>query len=466
MAISFVSSSVTAFGPRTNTTITAPASIADNDLLILGIYTGAASEAPDPTPPAGFTQQGTTTDQTGDSVNAEWRVYTKKAASESGNYTCTHSSATTQAMMLVYRGVDTTTPMDVTATTNTGVSSTTTTATGLTTVTAGAMLVMMERSWSGSTAQTPPTGMTERVESVVMYAADEIIAAAGATGNRAHTNSNSGGDAGLWAVVLLALRPASGTNYTLAADAGSYSTTGAAATTRLGRVVTAATASYAVTGTAADLERGLAVAAAAGAYSLTGTTADLEHGWRVAADSATHTITGTAADLERGFLLDAAASSYLITGTAASLLADRNVFAAAGSYSVSGADAGLLHAWRIDAGSSTYLLTGSDATLAYVQPGAYLIAADAGSYALTGSDAGLLLGRKVDALAGSYALIGASAGLLHGYEVEAGAGSYTLVGASATLTYSGGPPPGSGDIERTTRMIVNLGTWMNRGGRA
>jgi len=48
------------------------------------------------------------------------------------------------------------------------------------------MLVMLAHNWTGSGALSPPTGMTERLD-IVVYAADEVRAASGATGTRVQT---------------------------------------------------------------------------------------------------------------------------------------------------------------------------------------------------------------------------------------------------------------------------------------
>ena len=167
MAITFVSSSNTTYASRTNTTITAPANIQDGDVLILTMITAAASSSPTPSVwPAGFVQIGSVisvTDAGGYNMQVwHWR---KVASGESGNYTITHASCTSQGAIQVWRGVDATTPEDVTSTANkwTSGATTTTTWTGLTTVTNGAMIVANGTDWADNTNNlSPPTSMTER----------------------------------------------------------------------------------------------------------------------------------------------------------------------------------------------------------------------------------------------------------------------------------------------------------------
>lgn len=211
MAIYPVSSSITTYASRTNTTVTAPTGIQDGDYLLAQIVTGSGSEAPDPTAPSGFSQIGSTVDQTGAGpFNVEHRCYGKRASGESGDYTWTHSSASSQASVSVFRGVDPVTAEDQISTSNTG-SGTTRTWTGLTTVTNGAMIVALGHDW-GDTSNNlvPPTGMAECAENgIICYVACEEVPTAGATGNRSHTcNSGSQSDR-LFSARLVALRPQS-----------------------------------------------------------------------------------------------------------------------------------------------------------------------------------------------------------------------------------------------------------------
>jgi hypothetical protein len=207
--IAYVSSSTTTYASRTNTTVTAPTGIQDGDLILLGILTGNNTEAVDPTPPAGFTLVASTDTSDTPGFNVEMRVYRKTAASESGNYTFTHATASSQGFALVYRGVDASSPLDVTATANNGgaAAGTTTTATGVTTVTANTRLVFIAQDWADTANNlTPPSGMTERFDvSPLIYAADALQASAGASGNKTMTNNTAAGS-GSWSAVLVALR--------------------------------------------------------------------------------------------------------------------------------------------------------------------------------------------------------------------------------------------------------------------
>jgi hypothetical protein len=474
MAITWVSSSNTTYASRTNTTVTAPASIADNDVMIAYIITAAASEAPNPTAPAGWTEIDAAIDVSDTSAfNLEARTYIKVASGESGDYTWTHSSASSQGAIAVFRGVDTTTPQDATSTAANQQSSTRTW-TGLTTATNAAWLVAFGSDWADfSAALTPPTGMTERIEvNPLIYLATEEIATAGATGNRSHTsNTQTGGASGRNTARLIALRPSSG------AAADPFFAHAPARTVTRKRVSEAYRPSglrirrqnFAIDPTLArperqdtaaktwprsrrfrparrdriDITSNLALTetvggtnytldAEAGSYATTGADADLELGRVVVADSGSYAVNGTDASLEFGFRIAADAGSYSVAGSDADLELGREVVADAGAYSVTGSDVNLvaLADKAIAADAGAYAVTGADTSLEY----GFRIAADAGAYTVTGTIADLELGREVVADAGSYATTGASVDLEYGREVVADAGAYGVTGSDVTLT--------------------------------
>lgn len=210
--ITFVAEAHTTYaGGRTTTTVTKPTGTADNDYILLGILTALGGEAPNPTPPAGFTLVDSfLTDVDGGGFNVEMRIYGKVATSEGASWDFTHSSASSQGFALTYRGVHTGTPLDATTTTNTG-TGTTTTATGITTVTNGAMVVLVAHDFGDTTNNlTAPTGttptFTERIDTALIYVADGVMTTAGATGNKTMTNNSNSFDP--WAAALIALRPA------------------------------------------------------------------------------------------------------------------------------------------------------------------------------------------------------------------------------------------------------------------
>lgn len=213
-APTFVAASNTTYASRTNTTVTKPTGTVDNDLVVLFFLNGRASSyGPAPTPPPGFTLlSGTQVNGWGFYVST-W-IYYRVASSEGASWTFTHAAITTQAFAVAYRGVDTTTPLDATATTNTG-GGTTRTWTGLTTATADAMLLALGHDFADTANNlTPPAGLTERIEvNPLVYAAEQVRATPGATGNFSHAVNNNSGES-KWAAALLALRPTSSSGVT------------------------------------------------------------------------------------------------------------------------------------------------------------------------------------------------------------------------------------------------------------
>jgi hypothetical protein len=157
--IEFVAASNTTYASRTTTTVDKPTGTTDGDYILLGIFIGTATEAVDPTPPAGFTLlTGFPIDATDGSFNGETRIYGRVASSEGASWDFTHSSSASQGFALTYRNVNTGTPLDVNPTVNNGTGSTAT-ATGLTTATDGAMVVYVAHDWgSAATSLTAPTG--------------------------------------------------------------------------------------------------------------------------------------------------------------------------------------------------------------------------------------------------------------------------------------------------------------------
>jgi hypothetical protein len=202
MASAFRSSSNTTYAVRVNTTITAPASIADGDVLLLTMFIGRATGSgppATPTPPTGFALLAGTwpiavDDGTG--FMAHVRVYYKIASGESGDYTVTHTTSTTQGLMFAVSGGSSSSPA---CTQNSG-TGTTTTALGLTTTGADALIAFLGWDWGDTAANlVAPAGttpaFTERVDvAPLTYLATGVLAAAGATGDKTQTNNSNGGN--------------------------------------------------------------------------------------------------------------------------------------------------------------------------------------------------------------------------------------------------------------------------------
>lgn len=339
MAPAFRSGSATAYGAsHTNITITPPAGIANGDILVAMIVTGALSP-PIPSGPTGWTAFGTDIqDGVSGSFFVNLRTFWKRASSESGSYTFNHATASSAGWIGCYSGCITSgTPLNATST-NTGSNNLTSTGLSITTTAANSMLLWLSNDFADNANNlTPPTGMTERLDAVVLYTADQLIASAGATGNRTMTNNNSLG-VSTWGVRMVEL---------LAATAGGAAT-GTLSTT-LGAATLAATGTIPARGTASNT-LGAATLSAAGTVAnqvfsgsfnqtlgaLTGTlTGKVTVGGTAAATLLPLTLVGTgtvASQVSFGTLATTLASLTLAaTGTAVNRVSSGTLSATLGS---------------------------------------------------------------------------------------------------------------------------------------
>lgn len=213
-ATAFRSSSSSTYASRANNTLTAPAGIANGDVLLLACSVGGAGAATGLTPPAGFSAVTGTypVDVLDFGFNVDTYVWYKIASSESGDYTVTHSTAASQCYMAAVSGGTSAQPA---STTNSGTGSTTTALT-ITPVANDSFVMFISQDW-GDTANalSPPTGttptFTERLDpgtvSGIMYVADGVLATAGATGNKTITNNTA---TAAWAGILVVVEAAGG----------------------------------------------------------------------------------------------------------------------------------------------------------------------------------------------------------------------------------------------------------------
>jgi hypothetical protein len=171
------------------------------------LFMSRSGTVPTPTLPAGFTLIDSTAVGIGGD-NATFRVAWKRAASESGSYTVTHTSATTQASISVYANcIATGSPVDAYSTafvTDPTSSGATATATSITTTVPLTKLLFLSHDWEGSSALAPPTGFIERLDFSI-YLADKTQTAAGATGAVSHATGNLSATYP-WSAFLVALK--------------------------------------------------------------------------------------------------------------------------------------------------------------------------------------------------------------------------------------------------------------------
>ena len=213
------SDSATTYGSRTNTTCTAPAGIQNGDVLLLVFDVAAATNAPSPTAPSGFAAVAGTwpIDLRDLGFNVDVYVWYKVASGESGNYTVTHSAASSQCYIKAVSGGSSSQPA---STTNSNTEGSTTTALSITPSGNDALVMFVSSDW-GDTANalSPPSGttptFTERLDpgttSGILYVADGVLGTAGATGDKSITNNNNaGGPLSPWAGVLVVVEASGG----------------------------------------------------------------------------------------------------------------------------------------------------------------------------------------------------------------------------------------------------------------
>lgn len=440
MAVAIRSQTSTTYASRTNTVLTAPTGLANDDILFAVIFNALTGTPSVPTPPAGFTQIGTSTADGAGGFNDKFSLFWKRAASESGSYTFTHAAASSQGLLLAISGAATSgSPVDVFSSNS---SNTGSTSTGLsvTTTVANDLLLYIEHDWEGLGTLSPPTGMTEVFDSLI-YAASLALGAAGATGNKTQTNGNGGGNP--WAAWLVAIAPAgSGSPYTLTAASGSFGLTGQAARLAAGRKLPSAAGSFALTGVAAGLKAARKVAAATGAFNLTGQAVSLKAARKLPASPGAFALTGINATLTytpAGTKLIASPGSFTLTGQPAALRVTRKLALASGPFALSGQAAGLRYGRVLSAGS--------------------------GSFALTGNTASLRAARKIVAAKGSFVLTGFAAALsktgTSTYALTCNPASFLLTGYDASLIYA--PIIGkTNPLGRLNMYTGTLGAMSNR----
>jgi hypothetical protein len=211
-AIALVAVSNTNASNTTSITINKPAGTLENHVMVAAInYWGDLAL----TVPGGWTLISSQAIVAG---GGKLAIYYKVAtSSEPTNYTWRVSTADySQGIIATYSGVDTSTPIDVSAT-EANTSSTSQTQTAVTTTAANAMLLYFLAVDDGvaypnnSLTATPPSGMTERADFWLtwkwMYFSDVLQASAGTTGTKTATLSVARASAS----AIVALKPASNT---------------------------------------------------------------------------------------------------------------------------------------------------------------------------------------------------------------------------------------------------------------
>ena len=201
MAISFIGSAENSAANGGDVTVTLPGGMAADDIVVVGEKEGNSSGN-------GGISGYTIIRQ--DARFCTWRKF--MPATPDSSFTSTGSGGTSNAHVVcchVYRGVDTTTPLDQTTTYVEG-SSTTPDSPSITTVTDGAAVVSAVTSGVSDTTVTAPTGFSDQIDRNHSDASPATVgiawiarATAGAYDPPSWTNFSTGS----WGAQSIALRP-------------------------------------------------------------------------------------------------------------------------------------------------------------------------------------------------------------------------------------------------------------------
>jgi hypothetical protein len=196
-------------------TVAVPSGVANGDLLLLISCRTGTSGSGAYNVPSGWTNIAALTMSTGTAARHSFAAY-RVASSEPASYQLSTADVAEEvwgAVMLAWRGTDTSSPLDTTSVGDiTQVDTNSGNPPSITTVTNDAWVVCFNyvRSNSDVTSFTPPTSYTERVDAVsstfVIGVADRAIAVAGAENPGAFTTGGVG-NTNDHIVGTLALRP-------------------------------------------------------------------------------------------------------------------------------------------------------------------------------------------------------------------------------------------------------------------
>jgi hypothetical protein len=216
-------------------------------------------------------------------------------------------------------------------------------------------------------AYTAPTGFaTNWLSRTTADTYDSMIGAGYYTGwtsgsydPAAITEGGTTNSADTWVAVAIALKPEGGSPYTLDSSPGSYSTSGAAATTIRSRISSLNSTSFSLTGAISSTLKGFLAATTLGAFAVTGLAAEFEHVATPPAESGEYAVSGFSANILRAAQFNVAASSYALQGAAdTSLSYSFAINAEQGAISYAGVEGNLCVGWQHPALARAFTTTG------------------------------------------------------------------------------------------------------------
>jgi hypothetical protein len=407
MAIARRSFAVTADTTANSVTATAPAGVADGDLLLAFFLHGTGSDT-SLTAPAGWTAIGTA----GVNGDLNGKAWYKVAASEGASYTFTSSTINDGAIMIVsYTGVSTSSPINTSAQNYLAVAAASVTV-GVTTTVDNCMLVMALLCDDGDTQTVSWTGSMTEFQDAAYNATFLLVGGAQEQVTSATTYSRvctKTGTQRRLSAHLIALTPAA-----------------------TGVTLTATTQTYAETGVANTLLRTRIMPAAVQTYTETGVTASLSKGYKLTNGVQTYTVSGVANTFLRGYRVTGVVRTYAESGVATGLLFSRLMSSALGTFTETGITTGLLFKRVMPSSLGTFAETGTPATLLR----GYRLSAAAQSYVRTDLDIATALSHLLSSTPLEIILLGTPVTLSFHIEsprLSASAGSYLVTGSNVEL---------------------------------
>lgn len=247
----------TTYASRTNTTVNKPTGTVDGDEMRMYFLIAAGSVAALPTPtfPSGWTTIGgpTTVSENNNASAFSVRSWTlrKRASSEGTTYTVTHSTASSDCVIVSAQGA-----LDSagSVSTNDGDGNGNITFNAVTTAAADALLIAFCHNWELWGAGTAPSGttptFTERQDSAtsLIHVSTGTWTGSGSTGSPTKDSDNTGSGGAQWAAMLVAVENApAGTTVTPTTAALTLTRFAPTVTATANRLVTPTTRALALT---------------------------------------------------------------------------------------------------------------------------------------------------------------------------------------------------------------------------
>lgn len=274
MALSFVGSASGSATGGNDVTVTLPAGTQEDDVVFLGYFVEDENDVDMAPNTSGYTELADV--YRAHTVDANLGVFYKAmGASPDTSVTCPgrgSGAAGAVAVVHVWRGVDLTTPIDVTTTTDTGTGAIPDSP-SITTVTDNAVVLTIGTSQRIDSAVTAPSGYINSVSTSssdggTIGMASKVVATAGAEDPGAWQDWDSQANRA-WCAATVAIRPAAA-GATTVCESGSFTLTGQDANLEHHRVTDAERGLYAYTGQDAGLEWHHLTDIGHGSYTYTG----------------------------------------------------------------------------------------------------------------------------------------------------------------------------------------------------